>query len=125
MFQQILLFIEWILDQSSSLSFFLLCIVFLANNVLTYGILLAYTLIMISLSKIPIRFILNGLIPVLWLVVFTLFIHLFFTREGELIVNLGWFKIYEEGLRQGVFISLRFFLLDFSDIVINTHDNTY
>lgn len=91
--------------------FLFVMIVFLANNVLTYGILLAYTLIMISLSKIPIRFILNGLIPVLWLVGFTLIIHLLFTREGELIVNLGWFKIYEEGLRQGVFISLRFFLL--------------
>ena len=26
-------------------------------------------------------------------------------------MNLGWFKIYEEGLRQGIFISLRFFLL--------------
>ena len=91
--------------------FLFVIIVFLANNVLTYGILLAYTLIMISLSKIPIRFILNGLIPVLWLVGFTLIIHLLFTREGELIVNLGWFKIYEEGLRQGVFISLRFFLL--------------
>ena len=89
MFQQNLFYIEWILDRSSSLSFCLLCIVFLANNVLTYGILLAYTLIMISLSKIPIRFILNGLIPVLWLVGFTLLLHLLFTREGELIVNLG------------------------------------
>ena len=29
----------------------------------------------------------------------------------KLIVNLGWFKIYEEGLRQGIFISIRFFLL--------------
>ena len=45
------------------------------------------------------------------LLVFTLIIHLLFTREGEFIVNLGWFEIYEEGLSQGVFISLRFFLL--------------
>ena len=104
--------------------FLFVIIVFLANNVLTYGILLAYTLIMISLSKIPIRFILNGLIPVLWLVGFTLIIHLLFTREGELIVNLGWFKIYEEGLRQGVFISLRFFLLILVTSLLTLHDNT-
>ena len=111
MFQQNLLLHR--MDPRSKLIiiFLFVIIVFLANNVLTYGILLAYTLIMISLSKIPIRFILNGLIPVLWLVGFTLIIHLLFTREGELIVNLGWFKIYEEGLRQGIFISLRFFLL--------------
>ena len=85
MFQQNLLFIEWILDRSLSLSFCLLCIVFLANNVFTYGILLAYTLINDYLSKIPIRFILNGLIPVLWLVVFTLIIHLFFTEKVSLL----------------------------------------
>lgn len=91
--------------------FLFVCIVFLANNSITYGILLIYTLCMIALSKIPFRFILNGLIPVLWLIIFTLLIHLFFTREGDVVVNLGWLKIYEEGIRQGVFISLRFFLL--------------
>jgi energy-coupling factor transport system permease protein len=91
--------------------FLFVCIVFIANNSVTYGILLAYTILMILLSKVRIRFILSGLIPVLWLVLFTLLIHLFFTREGALIVDWGWLKIYEEGIRQGIFISMRFFLL--------------
>ena len=91
--------------------FIFVCVVFIANNSLTYGILLAYTILMILLSKVRIRFILSGLIPVLWLVLFTLLLHLFFTREGDLIVDWGWFKIYEEGIRQGIFISMRFFLL--------------
>ena len=26
-------------------------------------------------------------------------------------MDWGWFKIYEEGIRQGIFISMRFFLL--------------
>ncbi len=91
--------------------FLFVCIVFIANNSLTYGILLAYTLVMIALSKIPFRFILNGLIPVLWLVIFTLLVHLFFTRGGDVLIDIGWLKIYEEGVRQGIFISLRFFLL--------------
>ena len=91
--------------------FIFVCIVFIANNSLTYGILLAFTILMILLSKVRIRFILSGLIPVLWLVLFTLLLHLFFTREGALIVDWGWVKIYEEGIRQGIFISMRFFLL--------------
>jgi energy-coupling factor transport system permease protein len=91
--------------------FLFVCIVFIANNSMTYGILFAYTVIMVALSKIPIRFLLNGLIPILWLILFTLLIHLFFTREGNLLVDWGWIKIYEEGVRQGIFISLRFFLL--------------
>ena len=91
--------------------FIFVCVVFIANNSLTYGILLAYTILMITFSNVRIRFILSGLIPVLWLVLFTLLLHLFFTKEGDLIVDWGWFKIYEEGIRQGIFISMRFFLL--------------
>jgi energy-coupling factor transport system permease protein len=91
--------------------FIFVCVVFIANNSLTYGILLVYTILMIMFSKVRIRFILSGLIPVLWLVLFTLLLHLFFTKEGDLIVDWGWLKIYEEGIRQGIFISMRFFLL--------------
>lgn len=94
-----------------TLVFLFVCIVFIANNMATYGILIIFSIIMIMLSKVSIRFILTGLIPVLWLVLFTLLIHFFFTRGGELLVDWGWFKIYEEGVRQGIFISLRFFLL--------------
>jgi energy-coupling factor transport system permease protein len=93
------------------LVFLFVCIVFIANNPITYGILLIYTLAMIMMSQVPLRFILMGLIPVLWLVLFTLLLHLFFTREGDIVVDWGWFKIYEEGIRQGIFISVRFFLL--------------
>lgn len=91
--------------------FLFVCVIFLANNVWTYGILVFYTFLMAGFSKIPARFLIGGLKPVLWLVIFTFFLHLFLTKEGEIILDLGWFKIYEEGLRQGIFISLRFFLL--------------
>lgn len=94
-----------------TLVFLFVCIVFIANNTVTYGILLLYTVFMIMISKISVRFILTGLIPVLWLVLFTLLIHFFFTRGGAVIIDWGWFKIHEEGIRQGIFISLRFFLL--------------
>jgi energy-coupling factor transport system permease protein len=91
--------------------FLFVCIVFIANNAVTYGILVIYTFLMIFLSKVPIRFILIGLMPVLWLVAFTLIIHLFLTKQGDLIIDWGWIKIYEEGIRQGILISMRFFLL--------------
>ncbi|WP_026583687.1 energy-coupling factor transporter transmembrane component T family protein [Bacillus sp. J33] len=93
------------------LIFLFVCIVFLANNMLSYGLLTVYTFLMVALSKVPFRFIYTGLKPVLLLVIFTLFLHLFLTQEGEVIFRFGWLTIYEEGLRQGIFISLRFFLL--------------
>lgn len=91
--------------------FLFVCIVFLANNSITYGILAVYTFIMMRLSKIPFRFLYGGLKPVLWLVVFTMLLHFFLTKEGQLLFELGPLNIYEEGLRKGIFISLRFFLL--------------
>ena len=37
--------------------------------------------------------------------------HIFFTKEGTLLVDWKIIKIYEEGLRQGIFISIRFLVL--------------
>jgi energy-coupling factor transport system permease protein len=91
--------------------FLFVCIVFIANNAWTYGILTAYTLLMVGMSKIPPRFLYGGLKPVLLLVVFTFLLHIFMTKEGDIVVDWGWLKIYEGGIRQGIFISLRFFLL--------------
>lgn len=93
------------------LVFLFVCVVFIANNAITYGLLALYTLFMVLSSRVPIRFLLGGLKLVLWLVLFTLVLHLFFTKEGEIIFQWGWISIYEEGLKQGIFISLRFFLL--------------
>jgi len=91
--------------------FLFICIVFLANNAVTYFILAVYVGMMILLSKVPFRYIYLGLRPILWLILFTFCLHLFFTKGGNLLFEYGWIKIYEEGLRMGILISLRFFLL--------------
>lgn len=91
--------------------FLFVCVVFIANNAWTYGVLAIYTLLMVGMSKIPVRFLYGGLKPIFLLVVFTFLLHIFMTKGGELVLDLGWLKIYENGIRQGIFISLRFFLL--------------
>ena len=93
------------------LVFFFICIVFLANNVVTYTILGAYTLLLVALSKIQIKFILSGLKPILLLVAFTFLLHIFFTKEGDIWLDFGWLTIYKGGIEQGIFISLRFLFL--------------
>jgi energy-coupling factor transport system permease protein len=91
--------------------FFYVFIVFLANNVITYTILTVFTLSLIPLSHIPLSFIIRGLKPILWVILFTFLLHLLMTKEGVLLYKLGWLEIYEQGIKQGVFISLRFLLL--------------
>lgn len=101
------------MDPRSKLTiiFLFVCIIFLANNWLTYALIGIYTILMLSLSKIPYRFLYGGLKPIIWLVLFTFLLQLFFTKEGALVFHWGPIKIYEEGIKQGVFISLRFFFL--------------
>lgn len=91
--------------------FLFVCVVFIANNSLTYAVLAFYTFLMVGLSRIPLKFLYDGLKPILWLVLFTMLLHVFMTREGELLFEFGWLRVYEEGIRQGIFIALRFFLL--------------
>jgi energy-coupling factor transport system permease protein len=91
--------------------FLFVCVIFLANNILTYALIGVYTFSMLGMSRIPFRFLYGGLKPIIWLVLFTLVLQLFFTTGGKLLVELGPLKIYEEGVRQGIFISMRFFFL--------------
>ncbi|MFZ2462320.1 MAG: energy-coupling factor transporter transmembrane protein EcfT, partial [Caldibacillus thermoamylovorans] len=88
-----------------------IAVVFLADNTLTYGLLAVFTLAAIWLSNIPIKFLFNGLKFLFWIILFTFFLHIFFTKEGDLLYKFGFIEIYQGGLRQGIFISLRFFFL--------------
>jgi energy-coupling factor transport system permease protein len=93
------------------LIFFYVFIVFLANSVLTYALLGIYTLGIVLLTKVQLRYILSGLKPILWVILFTFILHVFLTKEGDLLVELGWLQIYEGGVTQGIFISLRLLFL--------------
>jgi energy-coupling factor transport system permease protein len=86
-------------------------IVFLANNSITYAILSMFTFSLVALSRIPLSFVLKGLKPIIWIVVITFLLHVFMTKEGGVLYQIGSFSIYEGGVKQGVFISLRFLLL--------------
>ena len=108
------------LDSRSKLLFVFafIIIVFLANNAITYGLLIAFTLAVILMSRIRLYFLINGLKPVIILMVFTFLLHIIFTREGDIILELGFLKVYEEGLKQGIFISIRFLVLVFMTSIL-------
>ncbi|MFC0274167.1 energy-coupling factor transporter transmembrane component T family protein [Metabacillus herbersteinensis] len=91
--------------------FIFVFIVFLANNSLSYAVLGIFTLTIVLLTKLPPKFLVNGLKPILWIILFTFILHLVVTKEGEVLLDFGIIQIYEEGIRQGIFISLRFLFL--------------
>ncbi|MGZ0084202.1 energy-coupling factor transporter transmembrane component T family protein [Caldibacillus thermoamylovorans] len=86
-------------------------IVFLANNAATYALLSVFAFLFAALSRIPFSYIMRGLRPVIWVVLFTFVLHVWMTKEGDVLYRIGALTIYVEGVRQGIFISLRFLLL--------------
>jgi energy-coupling factor transport system permease protein len=83
---------------------------FLITECLGYLILGSFVIISIVVSKVHPKFVLMGLRPVLFIIIFTLIIHIFMT-EGEVIYQLGFLKITQEGLVKGLLISFRLFIL--------------
>lgn len=68
------------------------------------------TLLIVWLSRIPLSYLLKGLKPVLIILLFTVGLH-FFLTPGTVIWQLGPLKITIEGIKQGVFMSLRLIFL--------------
>ncbi|API92401.1 MULTISPECIES: energy-coupling factor transporter transmembrane component T family protein [Virgibacillus] len=91
--------------------FIFVFIVFLANNIWSYTILTIFALTSMLTSRVPLKFVLKGLMPVWFLIIFTFILHLIITKEGTVIFEVFAFQVYSGGLIQGFAISMRFFLL--------------
>lgn len=91
--------------------FLFVLIVFLANNWIAYGVIGFITILTILISRVPIRYIYKGLRPVFIIIAFTFILHLFMTKEGNLVFQIGWFEIYQGGIVQGAFIAMRVLFL--------------
>ncbi|SHH93810.1 MULTISPECIES: energy-coupling factor transporter transmembrane protein EcfT [Virgibacillus] len=91
--------------------FIFVFVVFLANNVWSYTILTVFALLSMITSRVPLRFVLKGLTPVWFLIIFTFLLHVIITKEGDVVFEIFTFQVYSGGLIQGFAISMRFFLL--------------
>ncbi|GGH85304.1 energy-coupling factor transporter transmembrane protein EcfT [Pullulanibacillus pueri] len=91
--------------------FALIFIVFLANNWVTYGVIVILTLVAIVLSRVRLRFIYKGLKPILLVIIITFVLNAFFTKSGEAIFDYGWFHLTTGGLQQAAFISVRLLVI--------------
>jgi energy-coupling factor transport system permease protein len=64
----------------------------------------------IGLSKVPPRFILRGLKPILVIIIFTFALNMFMT-SGKTLWQWGFVRVTEEGLHNAVFMALRLIFL--------------
>lgn len=84
---------------------------FLFRSVLGYVVATIFLFGMIRLSKVPFRFIVRGLKPILFLFMLTVVFNLFLTKTGNTLVSFWIFAITDEGLRTAVYMSIRLIYL--------------
>ena len=91
---------------------FIVCL-FIINKFIGYTIIVGFLLAVILIAKIPFRFIVNGLKPILLLVVFTAVLNVFMIKgtPETLLYKFGFLSIYIEGLQTAVFMAIRLVLL--------------
>ena len=65
----------------------------------------------VSLSKVPFKYIIRGLKPILFMLVFTAALNIFWTSGQNVLVQFGIIKITQEGVEKAVFMSFRFIML--------------
>lgn len=89
---------------------FFIASLFFVTSFLPYIFIVAFISSIISVAKLPVKFILKGLKPLMFIIIITFAINLFMTR-GEVLVEIGPLAITKEGLRQSVFMALRLIFL--------------
>lgn len=100
------------IDPRAKILFVFLFIIslFFVDTFAPYIVIGVLLLTIIKSSKVPIKFILKGLKPILFIIIFTFLINIFMTK-GEILISFGPLSITKEGLIQASFMAIRLIYL--------------
>lgn len=82
-------------------------LVFFVTNFWGYGMLLLFLGVAVALAKVPAGYMLRSLKPLRFILIFTMLLNIFFTKEGKVLVDWWIFTITDEGILRAVFMALR------------------
>ncbi len=84
---------------------------FMATGWISYALMFAFLVAVIKISSIPPKSIIRGMKPLVMILVFTGILNLFFTQEGEILVDFWIITIYSGGLSRAVMMMARILML--------------
>jgi len=90
---------------------FYMVLLFAVDSLLAYGAIILLTFLIIRLSKVPLKFMLRGLKPIVVLVIFTAILNLFMTPGEKTVFSWGAFRITDEGVVVAAKMAIRIVLL--------------
>ena len=92
------------------LAMLLVAATFAIQNFFGFLTLSFILLSIVALASLPFSWVLRSVKPLLYIIIFSFIVHILFTG-GEPLVKMGFINITREGLRNGLFITLRLVLL--------------
>ncbi len=99
--------------------------VFVANNPASFAILTVVTLAVILISCISLSVLWKSIKPILIILLITASINIFMTvGAGEPLVNVGFIKIYKEGIIRAFFMAYRVVILILGTSILLTYTTT-
>ena len=90
---------------------FYIIALFCAKDFLTYGILVLTLALCVRISRVGLRALVRGLKPILFILIFTAVLNLFFTPGETYLLTLGPLRISDTGLHNAFFMVLRIMML--------------
>ena len=84
---------------------------FVAVSWISYGVMLVFLATTIAISTIPLKSIVRGMKPLVFILVFTGILNIFFTTGEQLLVSFWGISIYMEGLVRAFFMMARILML--------------
>lgn len=93
------------------LTFALIIVVFVSQGFVGFGLILLFVLAITLSSGIALSYLMRGLKPILFIVLLTFVLNVFFQTSGDVIFRLGFVRITDGGLRMAFFLAARLILL--------------
>ena len=94
------------------LAVFYIVALFVADTPIAFIGLILLTLTLVLVSKISIKVVIKGMKPIIFVLIFTSILNIFMTvGAGEPLFELGFIRVYTEGLVRAIFMSVRVIML--------------
>ena len=99
---------------------------FLCKNVISFALLLVSALVLILLSRIPVKIVLKSIKALIFIMAFTAVLNVFWTKgeADELLLSWNFIQIYTSGIYNAVFIVVRIIAMIIGTSIFLTYTTT-
>ena len=105
-------------------SLFYIVILFFAKSAASFAFALLFTLLLVAVSSVPLKTVLKAIKPLSFIILFTAFLNVFWTKGETLLFEWKFISIYAEGIIFASFMAVRIILLVVGMCVSLTYTTT-